>query len=276
MDAAELDELRALRARAYGPDADIAADPAAAQRLRDLEGRRQAPADAEAPGAVSRDEGPAEPHREPAATGAASRRTEAGPSSSAVAPSEIGDDAPAPAAPREPLVERVRRLGRSMKFAWAASLVLVAGIAAALAWAASYVAPVAVSHGAAQVATLTPSDTVEIPGGFYGAGPSSRVWTFHGLVIFETGGGFFGRASDTGCVAAVPATDLPDPDEFDGSYYSTTGQTWVDCSVGAFPATLQMSVGSAMPQELRDEYADARGIQFIVDGDRIGVFVDRG
>lgn len=37
MDSAALDELRALRARAYGPHADIELDAAAVQRLRELE-----------------------------------------------------------------------------------------------------------------------------------------------------------------------------------------------------------------------------------------------
>ena len=37
MDTAALEELRALRARAYGPYADIELDPRAVQRLRELE-----------------------------------------------------------------------------------------------------------------------------------------------------------------------------------------------------------------------------------------------
>lgn len=47
-------ELRQLRRRAYGPDADIASDPAALARLRELEGERrteEAPSAAETPGA---------------------------------------------------------------------------------------------------------------------------------------------------------------------------------------------------------------------------------
>ena len=39
MDAATRAELAALRLRAYGPDADIAADPAAIERLIELEAR---------------------------------------------------------------------------------------------------------------------------------------------------------------------------------------------------------------------------------------------
>ncbi len=39
MDAATRAELAALRRRAYGPDADIAADPAALERLIELEAR---------------------------------------------------------------------------------------------------------------------------------------------------------------------------------------------------------------------------------------------
>ena len=39
MDAATREELAALRLRAYGPDADIAADRAAVERLIELEAR---------------------------------------------------------------------------------------------------------------------------------------------------------------------------------------------------------------------------------------------
>jgi hypothetical protein len=39
MDAATRDELRVLRARAYGPSADIDQEPSAIQRLRELESR---------------------------------------------------------------------------------------------------------------------------------------------------------------------------------------------------------------------------------------------
>ena len=41
MDTATLDELRALRARAYGPSADIDQDPAAVRRLHELEAGRK-------------------------------------------------------------------------------------------------------------------------------------------------------------------------------------------------------------------------------------------
>ncbi|WP_460721027.1 hypothetical protein [Microbacterium aureliae] len=37
------DELRALRARAYGPGADISSDPDALRRLAELEARTRAP-----------------------------------------------------------------------------------------------------------------------------------------------------------------------------------------------------------------------------------------
>lgn len=45
-------ELRELRLRAYGPDADIESDPAALARLRELEGMRRAAPGASSPGAA--------------------------------------------------------------------------------------------------------------------------------------------------------------------------------------------------------------------------------
>jgi hypothetical protein len=46
------------------------------------------------------------------------------------------------------------------------------------------------------------------------------------------------------------------------------------CRVGDFPATVQFSIGSNAPQELRDRYPDGSSLQFVFDGDRIGVFLD--
>ena len=49
MDDETLIELRALRARAYGPDADIDADPAARARLAELESSARAATSASEP-----------------------------------------------------------------------------------------------------------------------------------------------------------------------------------------------------------------------------------
>src|SRR5688500_17890356 len=61
MDDHPVDELRMLRERAYGPDADIGLDPAALARLNELEGRAAAvPVEASvlSPG-IAGDESPA-------------------------------------------------------------------------------------------------------------------------------------------------------------------------------------------------------------------------
>ena len=49
MDDASAAELRRLRARAYGPDADLLEDPAASSRLMELEAQLRAEREAERP-----------------------------------------------------------------------------------------------------------------------------------------------------------------------------------------------------------------------------------
>ena len=49
MDDASAAELRKLRARAYGPDADLLEDPAASSRLMELEAQLRAEREAERP-----------------------------------------------------------------------------------------------------------------------------------------------------------------------------------------------------------------------------------
>ena len=94
-----------------------------------------------------------------------------------------------------------RRLSWGVRLLWAASIVASAGIATAITYGLLAMSPVSASSGAPQVATLHPAPLVEVPSGWFGAGPSSRAWEFHGLTLFETSNGMFGQAP-------APATAL--------------------------------------------------------------------
>jgi hypothetical protein len=246
-------ELRSLRARAYGPAADIERDPVALRRLHELERLLGAPA--AAPAIAEAAMTLPEPTVEPPS----------GASIPAAAPSaaETVEDEPAPA-PRP-------RLSRGIRVLWAMSLVAAAAIAGGAAYGLAKVSPVAVSSGAPQIATLEPTSTIDIPSGWMGAGPSSAVYEFHGLVIFESIAGYgYSHAGD--CLTAVPAEELPEPDA-DLSSYSFSGSVHGGCRVGVFPATVTLSVDSGAPEALRAEFPDS-ALQFVKVGDQIGVFLD--
>ncbi|ANG84668.1 hypothetical protein [Microbacterium aurantiacum] len=166
MEADAREELRALRARAYGPGADIHEDPVARERLRELEALVQEQArdraDAASPPAAASAE-PSEPEGEP----------DAG--------REPTSEEPAPE-PRSP-----RRISAGW---WAASVVAALAVGAGGA-----VAVTAVSQGAggAQViASLPPEPEVPWPR-FLGAetGDSTSFREFYGLAdMVGSGSGY--------------------------------------------------------------------------------------
>ena len=166
-----------------------------------------------------------------------------------------------------------RRLSGPVRLVWAASIVAAAGIATALTYGLLAMSPVSASSGAPQIATLRPAPRVEVPPGWFGAGPSSRAWEFHGLTLFETSNGMLGSAGD--CFAVVTTAAIPAEQEIDQNSWSISGLAYTACRVGAFPATVEIVVDSNAPEELRAAYPDS-ALQFVKQGDLIGVFLDEG
>lgn len=289
---ARREELRLLRLRAYGPAADIQNDPAALRRLHHLESRERATEpETEEPGSggdaaaepvgvrPDRDD-PSAPARAPAqATPPA-----AAPATPVARPTARASDAPAapdvrdpgaatasPATAIEPETKTLRPLRLRTRLAWIASVLIAGSVAASVTYASIAFAPVAVSHGARQIATLDPSTTATVPEGWFGAGPSSRVYEFFGLTLFETMGTAFGLGGDA-CVAAVATSQLPDPEEA-ANDWSVQGNVFSGCRVGTFPATIALRVDSSVPTEMRSAFPEGSALQFVVDGERIGVFL---
>ncbi|MBY0687530.1 hypothetical protein [Microbacterium marinilacus] len=270
MDTDIREELRLLRARAFGPAADIDRDPAALRRLRELEalsavGSPEKPEPVEdEPEPEPAEETPA-PAAEPAESPSSTPLAEAVPP----APTDAREDAAEPDAPRPTRA----RFPRHIVVLWAGSVVAAAALAAGAAYGLARISPVAVSSGAPQIATLEPTSSIEVPPGWVGAGPSSKVWEFHDLVLFETTSGF-SNSGGIGCFTALAAEELPERDA-DTSSWSLSGGLYAGCAVGTFPATISMRVDSNAPEQLRATYPDS-ALQFVKDGDRIGVFLDRG
>lgn len=269
MDNTTLAELRALQARAYGPEADIAADPGALERLEELESMLGAPA-----AARTANETPPAGIDPPVAVAVAASVPRDVPLAS-VAPASPPEPVTQEPAPTEsaPLEPAPKRRSRWLKLWWALSLVAAASLAAGATYGLMRVAPVSVSSGAPQVATLEPVALPDIPSGWYGVGPSSSAWEFYGMTLFETSFAMNGTGQE--CFTIVRTDSLPEPDA-DPNSWSYNGPMYSACRVGGFPATLEMPIDASAPAELTAQFPKGGALQFVRDGDRIGVFLDQG
>lgn len=266
MDAALDDELRALRARAYGPAADITDDPAAALRLRELEELRLQTQTEAAPS----------PLNEETVDAAAEVAIETAPVV----------DAALTHGPVLTEQEEQHPIGRRLSFdrrhwraLWFSSIVIAAVAAAAITYTVVSFAPVTVSAGAPQIATLTPSPVSEFPTGFFGTTEDTPVWEFHGLTLFLGMGGINSGAGDR-CLNAFDTAQLPTADDVASGSYGYGGASYTACEAGVFPATIVVPLdgppGDVTPEALRTHFPEGKALQFVLDGDRIGVFLDSG
>lgn len=288
MSTAADDELRVLRARAYGRGADIEKDPAALRRLQELESQRQAgESDGEAvtiaPDVVRTDDAveSAEPVVDPALAVFAPPPPSFPPSETAVPVSHDPAGLDTPASPDTPAVADAPAVtaapaSRRTWILWAASVAAAAALAAAGTHALVMVTPVAASAGAPQIATLEPTSTVEVPSGWMGVGPSSLVFEYYGLALVEAAGGYYSPgAGGADCLTVLRTDQVPDKTEFDAaSGWSYEGPIYSGCAVGVFPTTVEVPIDSSSPKELSAKFPSGRALQFVYDGERVGVFLD--
>lgn len=245
------DELRALRARAYSPAADIHLDPEAMRRLAELEEAGRRTAVEEAPVLPPVDE-PA-PDQDAAAS-----------------PSEPDVVPPAEV---EPTFWRRPRVRTAV---WTAAVVIAALFGAGLTYSVVAVAPVPTSSGAEQIETLSPIATPQIPPGYFGWGEDGLAFQYESLTVVRTTYGFYsGSAEGASCIQVFETRLIPDSQEFnDADGWSYDGNIWGGCAVGAFPASAAVPLtGEGAPEA---DLPDGRAIQFVLDGDRVGVFLDKG
>ncbi|KKX98607.1 hypothetical protein [Microbacterium sp. Ag1] len=281
MSTAADEELRALRARAYGPTADIEDDPAALRRLQQLEARRQPRPRAEdvVPPAPAMETIDSEPMRavEPVIRTRRSRRQPEDAEDDALGVFDTSAD-DADAAP--PTAEPAERLAawfsvRTTRILWVVAIVAAAAMSAAVTFALVKVTPVASSAGAPQIATLDATSDVVIPAGWMGVGPSSAVFDFYGLVIVESSGGYYNGSVGSDCLTVARADQVPDKDDFDSSNgWTYDGPMYTGCAVGAFPATVEVPFDTNMPKELTERFPDGTALQFVYEADHVGVFLD--
>ena len=248
------DELRALRARAYGPEADIHLDPDAQRRLAELEEEHFRPALAVAAAPVP------EPDREPEDVAEVEGTLDNSD------PAPLGTDQP----PR--LVRLWRRRG-IRPAAWIASVLLAAIVGAGVAYGAAVITPVPASSGLRQMTTLRPSTTVVVPVGFFGRTEGAPVFEYEGLTLFVSRLNF-GEREDVECLDVLPTELVPTPREYDPTQ-GIEGPFYSECSAGVFPATVVFRLDDDQAAPF-DDLPEGRAVQFVLRGDRVGVYLDRG
>ncbi|MER7445341.1 hypothetical protein [Microbacterium sp. NPDC097977] len=294
-DAESERELRELRIRAYGPRADIMTDPAALRRLEQLEASRVA---APAPALLSVDARSDSTAVDQHAADRAGddlldrlgddrlgddrlgddrlgddRLGDDRLGDDSQGDDSQGDDGPDPA---ERAAERPARLGRKPAALWAASVVASAVAAALVTFAVTSLHSVSVSSGAPQVDTLQLTRNGSVPPNWFGAESDIASAEFAGLTIFESPGWMSesgDRTSDNRCLSVARTSDLPEKGEDEDDSYMR-GPIYGTCGVASFPTALAVPFSDELPDELIERYPSGVAIQFVLDGDRIGVFVD--
>ncbi|WP_438353028.1 hypothetical protein [Microbacterium sp. CJ88] len=257
MTATELEELRVLRERAYGPDADIHDDADALQRLRQLEESARPSVEAT----------PSAP--EPATTPDEAADTSSTEDATGV-PEVAGeeDEASAPPVP-------ARRLARAIAFArstrggrilaGAAILVVVLVVAATALTVVQRVQTAPLAPNAEQVVRLGVDANFAAPKFLDGARPDGgqllgyREYGGLRAVLIPHGGFWYGPGTGV-CVVVMQAADVAA--STDNSF---PGSIWGGCAAGAFPATAQFVVTADASEEVRSMFPIGTALQFIYD-----------
>lgn len=252
MDPQAVAELRTLRARAYGPDADIFGDAAALERLDELEARaltRPAP-----PAAPTAEETTAPEHPAPVVDDG---RIEQIPDAAAsdLVHDAVFEDAP-PARPR--------RTRRRLILTWIGSLlvavVITSFVTSFVTRRSGYDAPV---EG---VLVEDPSFDWEAMSGentsAYAEFYDLRVISFSGDRI---GRGQSGSAVET-CLQIFDSTGI---DPLTSTYSGDS--SFFGCGTQDFPPRAIVTVSDRSPQALRDRYAVGTSLAFVLEGAEITV-----
>ncbi|MDZ8171485.1 hypothetical protein [Microbacterium xanthum] len=243
-DSLDEEELRRLRARAYGPAADIHDDPAALQRLRELESPVPVPPPPAAPaGSDAADDPPASAAPDPAPLKTSG-------------PDDHEDRVEVHPARRPWLVPAI----------WAASVAVAALVAATAALAIAPPAPPFDTGAAEQVVALPPDPDFAWPEMFGGRQYGAQGFEDHlGLTPIVVDESWMGRGGEDGCLMLIHTDALND----DNPAYSPW---FTGCGAGPIPSTVAVEVDGTFPDPFATAY-DGRTVQFVHDDDLIRVYV---
>jgi len=263
----EEQELRGLRARAYGPDADISGDERALRRLHDLESRRSITLS----DAGSRDADAARGDSRGMVVGDRVLPAEQG-GAGASGPDEAQDpsvrertgirgaDVDDTAAPTSSARKPRPFLTRPVVWAWGGSLaVTAAGAAVAASVVTAAVAPPApMVPGARHEATLSLDDSFSWPGMFED-GTGEFFTAYDGYVPISTT-----IFQEQACLMLYQADGI-DPDS---STYR--GNSYFGCGGGGFPPSVVVVDGATGAAD------GGRALQFVLNGSVVEVYSDAG
>ncbi|MDQ1084855.1 MULTISPECIES: hypothetical protein [Microbacterium] len=255
-------ELRHLRARAYGPDADIDDDPAAVARLTALE-------ELERGERTPRPPQPATPAHASQGQVVASRVETA---ASGTEDDEVGpdDDEDAAEAVRErrPLVRSRRNV-----WAWAISLAVVTALASAATALSVTFVPVPSSVGAPQVGTLELDPDGETPAIFGQQTGDERAFRdYFGVTAFSGFVRVDAAENRSPCIYLLATEEISAQESrgISGNF------VYGGCGAGIFPATVEFVVADGMPEAFVERFPVGTSVQFVFDGENVGVFADGG
>lgn len=265
------EELAALRRRAYAPDGDIAADPAAMARLVELEERAAAAPVSDARAAVGPDPTSASAPAPAPAPDAAAEAGPADPSAQGERPDELDPDGAAEPARHPRSRFRMPRPRRSMVVLLTAAA-LVVGCAVTALVVVQRVQTDPLQVGATQIARLAPDPDFPVPSSF-ARGVTGKVTAyeeFQGFRVvsypsFETGEG----ASQ--CLTVwQPAllSEVGNGTSYDGRYLLFA------CGAGVFPASATLLLGADSPEKRNSDLPAGTALQFVYDAasDEVVVF----
>ena len=253
-------ELRALRRRAYGRDADIHLDEDAQRRLRELESRQVMTPPPVEPGPRPRPGTDAVPVPGDAPAAETSEP-------------EDPEPAPSPSAARRRW-EAVRRIRpRRSTVLIALGAVLVIATLATLLVVVQRVQTDPLLRGAHQIARLSRDGRYTIPRvldpGANGSGSPGHAYAeFRGLrsVVVR-------YADGTRCLSVYPQEDITDPDADPFEGLMSGG-----CAAGPFPATAQILLSDdGVPADIASAFPKGTALQFVYDRphDEVVVFAAR-
>jgi hypothetical protein len=268
MDEQSGDELRSLRQRAYGPNADIQQDPVALERLRQLEAQTapRRPATVEPvpefepepewesdPVAVTPDAAESAPY--PSDEAGSARGQQPDRASAEDASGEPSADAvPADPIPAEPILPEPPRARRRGALVWAGALTGALLVGATL----SYIA-VGLTPGSVGVLQADPDG--EWPDDFSPRGAGSEIFEdFHGLTIVLVPQDWNGGA--------------PSPCLFILSNASRGLIGGAGCGAGDFEPIAAITVTEQMPDALIEEFPVGSALQFQLRDGEVVVFAD--
>ena len=247
-------ELQALRERAYGPDADILRDPVAYDRLHELEEQlRTEQRGPERSGDV------ADPPSPDAPAAASTQDPES--ASAAAASSDDRASESGGRAAWSPLT-RVPPLARAF---WLVSVLAVATLAASVTWGLASIPVISEGSGARQIAALEPDPSTTAPS--FGSTDTPPVgFQFAGYTLITAINSNDGVDSE--CLVVFRTEDVDDESGF------PNGPTYYGCGAGAFPPTASVQIHAGSPAAALERFGDGAALQFVLEGDRVGVFVD--